>query len=90
MLSICEENGITPIFATIPNVPSVLNTGKNAWIKASDYRYIDFAAAVGAESAASTWFSGMLSSDNIHPTESGAKALFARALVDFPEIMLND
>lgn len=90
MLTICNENGITPIFATIPNVPSVLNTGKNAWIKASGYRYIDFAAAVGAESAGSTWYSGMLSSDNVHPSESGAKALFARALVDFPEIMLND
>ena len=90
MLAICNENGITPIFATIPNVPSVLNTGKNAWIKASGYRYIDFAAAVGAESAGSTWYSGMLSSDNIHPSESGAKALFARALVDFPEIMIDE
>ena len=90
MLTICNANGITPIFATIPNVPSILNTGKNAWIKASGYKYIDFAAAVGAESAGSTWFTGMLSSDNVHPSESGAKALFARALVDFPEIMLND
>jgi len=90
MLAICNENGITPIFATIPNVPSILHTGKNAWIKASGYRYIDFAAAVGAESAGSTWYSGMLSSDNIHPSESGAKALFARALVDFPELMLNE
>lgn len=90
MLAICNENGITPIFATIPNVPSILHTGKNAWIKASGYRYIDFAAAVGAESAGSTWFSGMLSSDNVHPSESGAKALFARVLVDFPEIMIDE
>ena len=90
MLAICNKNGITPIFATIPNVPSILHTGKNAWIKASGYRYIDFAAAVGAESAGSTWYSGMLSSDNVHPSESGAKALFARALVDFPEIMIDE
>lgn len=90
MLSICETMGITPILATIPNVPSVLNTGKNAWVKTSGYRYIDFAAAVGAESASSTWYNGMLSADNIHPSESGARALFARALVDFPEIMLED
>lgn len=90
MLTICNNNGITPIFATIPNVPSVLHTGKNAWIKASGYRYIDFAKAVGAESAGSTWFEGMLSNDNIHPREQGAKALFARVLLDFPEIMLND
>ena len=90
MLTICNNNGITPIFATIPNVPSILHTGKNAWIKASGYRYIDFAAAVGAESAGATWFSGMLSSDNVHPSEYGAKALFARVLLDFPEIMLNN
>lgn len=89
MLTICNNNGITPIFATIPNVPSILHTGKNAWIKASGYRYIDFAAAVGAESADSTWFTGMLSTDNVHPTEQGARALFARVLLDFPEIMLD-
>ena len=90
VLTICNNNGITPIFATIPNVPSILHTGKNTWIKASGYRYIDFAKAVGAESAGSTWFTGMLSADNVHPTEQGARALFARVLLDFPEIMLND
>ena len=90
MLTICNNNGITPIFATIPNVPSILHTGKNAWIKASGYRYIDFAKAVGAESAGSTWFTGMLSADNIHPTEQGARALFARVLLDLPEIMVDN
>lgn len=89
MLEICEQYNITPIFATIPNVPTVLNTGKNAWVRASGYRYIDFAKAVGAEEAQSTWYSGMLSSDNVHPTASGAKALFARVLLDFPEIMIE-
>lgn len=83
MLAVCEQHNITPIFATIPNVPTVLNTGKNAWVRASGHRYIDFAKAVGAEEAQSTWFSGMLSSDNVHPTEQGAKALFARVLADF-------
>lgn len=89
MLEICEQYNITPIFATIPNVPTVLNTGKNAWVRASGYRYIDFTKAVGAEEAQSTWYSGMLSSDNLHPSVTGAKALFARALLDFPEIMIN-
>lgn len=89
MLTICNNNGITPIFATIPNVPNILHEGKNSWIRASGYRYIDFAAAVGAESADSTWFTGMLSTDNVHPTEQGARALFARVLLDFPEIMLD-
>lgn len=88
-LGYCAGNNVTPIFATIPTVPTVNNEGKNAWIRASGYRYIDFALAVGATSSG-TWYSGMLSSDNVHPTEKGAKALFARFMVDFPEIMVSE
>ena len=89
-LNYCNSNDIEPIFATIPNVPSILHTGKNAWVKASGYRYIDFAQAVGATAANSTWYDGMLSDDNVHPTVKGAKALFARVLLDLPEIMIDD
>lgn len=46
-LSICEEVGITPVLCTIPSTPTVYNGAKNAWIKASGYRYVDTAAAVG-------------------------------------------
>lgn len=88
-LAICEQYGITPIFATIPNVPSINHRAKNAWIKSSGYRYIDMAHAVGAESS-STWFYGMLSGDNLHPSETGAKALFTQVLLDLPEIMVSD
>lgn len=84
-LNYCGANGITPIFATIPTVPSVNNEQKNAWVKNSGYRYIDFAKAVGANSSG-VWYTGMLSADNVHPSELGAKALYNQVLVDLPEI----
>ena len=84
----CEQNNVTPVFATIPTVPTISHEQKNAWIRSSGYRYIDFAKAVGA-SASGVWFSGMLSSDNVHPSETGAKALFAQVLIDLPEIMVG-
>ena len=86
---VCEKLGIALILATIPTVPTVNNEYKNAWVKASGYRYIDFANAVGAQ-ADGTWFSGMLSNDGVHPTEKGAKALFAQVIADLPEVMITD
>lgn len=85
-ISLCESNGIEPIFATVPTVPSVDNEQKNAWVKSSGYRYIDFAKAVGADGTGA-WYSGMLSTDNVHPTEKGAIALFTQAISDFPEFV---
>lgn len=94
-LSYCKLNNVTPVFGTIPTVPGtnppttfISHEQKNAWIKASGYRYIDFAKAVGAN-ANGEWYSGMLSSDGVHPTETGARALFAQVLVDLPEIMVD-
>lgn len=85
-ISLCESNGIEMIFATVPTVPSVNNEQKNAWVKSSGYRYIDFAKAVGADGTGA-WFSGMLSTDNVHPTEKGAKALYTQAITDFSEFL---
>lgn len=87
-LSMCDEVGAIPVFGTIPTVPSVNNEKKNAWIRSSGYRFIDFAKAVGANSSG-VWYSGMLDTDNVHPTEKGAKSLYAQALVDFPELMVG-
>ena len=86
VISLCEQRGIEPVLATIPCTPNVDNTYKNAWVKASGYRYIDFAKAVNAETAGSTWYTGCLSSDNTHPTEEGAKLLAIRAMLDMPEL----
>jgi lysophospholipase L1-like esterase len=45
-IEICSDNGIIPILATIPSTPTVYNELKNAWVRESGYRYIDFAEAV--------------------------------------------
>ena len=84
----CEAYGITLILCTIPNVPNRLHEGKNNWVKNSGYRYIDVAAAVGSQ-VNGTWYEGMLSTDNVHPTVLGAKAIAARVLSDFPEIAVK-
>ena len=83
----CEEKGITLILATIPNCPTVDNTYKNAYVRESGLRYVDFAKAVNAESAESTWYEGMLSSDNTHPATLGAKALMRQFILDVPEVL---
>ena len=87
-LFLCNQHGVTPVFATIPNVPSINHNGKNAWIKTSGYRYIDMCHAVGADVNVN-WLGTMLSSDNIHPSEDGARALFAQVIQDFPEVMVE-
>lgn len=86
----CEKNNITPILATIPNVPNYVNSYKNAWVKASGYRYIDFAKAVGAEETGSSWYTGALSNDNVHPSEIGARLLCEQAILDVPELTLGN
>ena len=82
----CINNGIIPILTTIPNTPIINNSFKNNFVRTVGYRYIDFAAAVGACNDKSKWHSGMLTPDNVHPTEAGAKALAEQVLKDFPEI----
>ena len=84
---VCENNGIIPILATIPNTPVQNNMFKNDYVRSSGYRYVDFAKAVNAESNGASWYIGMLYSDNVHPTELGAKALASRVLMDVPEII---
>lgn len=88
-IALCEKNNVEPIFATIPNVPSINHKGKNKWIRESGYRYIDMCHAVGADVNVN-WYGDMLSSDKIHPSESGAKALFTQVLLDLPEVMLDN
>lgn len=87
-VQLCEENGVTPILATIPSVPTINHETKNAYIRESGYRYIDFARAVGATSDG-TWFDKMLSADGVHPTESGALALYMQAITDCAEITMS-
>lgn len=83
--TLCAENGIELIYATIPSVPNQSNEAKNAYVRGTGKRYIDFAKAVGA-AANGTWYTGMLDEDNVHPTEDGAIALYHRAIADCPEL----
>ena len=86
-LAICNEKGITPILSTIPSTPKVLNVYKNAWVKSSGYRYVDFERAVGAHKD-HAWYPEMLNEkDQVHPAIHGAEALYSQVLIDFPEIM---
>ena len=88
-LAICAEKGITPILSTIPNTPTVINSFKNEYVKSLGHRYIDFAAAVGGTQLGSSWISGMLAADNVHPAASGAKALYVQVKIDFPELFVK-
>ena len=88
-IALCEENSVEPVFATIPNVPNINHKGKNKWIKESGYRYIDMCHAVGAD-VDTNWYGSMLSNDKVHPSESGAKALFTQVLLDLPEVMIEN
>ena len=89
MILYCNENNITPILSTIPNTPTNDNSYKNEIIRNSGYRYVDFAKAVGAEQKGSLWYTGMLDSDKVHPSETGARALYMQVIADFPEIMVT-
>lgn len=89
VINLCDKYNIELIFATIPNVPTVNNNGKNYWIRNGKYKYIDMAKAVGSD-VNNNWYNGMLSADNVHPTEKGAKALFAQVLLDLPQIMVDN
>lgn len=84
-ITLCLSRNITPILTTIPSVPTINNESKNAWVRNSGLRYIDFAKAVNAQSDG-TWDTGLIANDGVHPSEAGAKVLASRVLIDFPEI----
>ena len=89
VIETCDALGVEVILSTTPCVPDSTknNEAKNTYVKSTGKRYIDFAKAVGAETNGSSWYTGMLSNDNLHPSALGAKALYAQVLKDFPEIM---
>lgn len=88
LIEICENNNITLVLATIPTCPAFNNDYKNEYVKNSGYRYIDFAQSVGAYENIE-WYSGMLENGErrIHPTSSGALALYSEAVSTCPELL---
>ncbi len=90
---ICEAMDIELILTTIPEVRGGY-PNKDAIseiVRNSGLRYIDAAKAVGSNSNGEWYGNGTeydyQSSDNVHPSKYGAKAIATQFLVDFPEIM---
>lgn len=69
--ALCEKIGIDFIPCTIPCTPTRDNSYKNAYIASNCTEYIDMAGCVGATAQGSTWFAGLLASDNVHPSSAG-------------------
>lgn len=90
LVQLCEDYSINLILYTVPNTPTINNNYKNAIVRASGYRYIDGAAAVG-DDGSGNWFTGFeqSSTDHNHTSSKGARALYYRILADFPEIAGN-
>lgn len=86
LVDFCNQYNIELILCTIPNVPSVDNTYKNSFIRSSGYRYVDLAAAVGSDISTS-WFSGLLSNDNVHPSTAGDKMIADYMITQVPEMI---
>ena len=84
-----DKYGFSLVLCTIPTTPVVDHTQKNAWIRESGYRYVDADAAVRVPGSRE-WTEGMLSTDGVHPTELGAKALYERFLEDLPELKAGE
>ncbi len=86
VIKICEENNITLILSTIPNTPKNDNNAKNNWIKNSGFRYIDVAQYVNSYNNVN-WDEGMLSSDNVHPTDLGSETIAQGVVNDLQDIL---
>lgn len=87
--SLCDERGITPVICTIPTVPERNHGYKNAVIRESGKRIIDWYTAVEAKpwgSGDMDWHEGMLSPDGVHPTALGAQALWTAVHDALPEL----
>lgn len=83
-----KEYGFELVLYTVPTTPTMNNRFKDAIVRESGYRYIEADKAVRINDNGD-WINGTLNSDNVHPTETGAKVLYNRILADLPEIMCN-
>lgn len=84
----CEKRGIKLVAEVLPLVPERDEGGEaiNEYVASKNVRLFNVAKAVGADESAAGWYAGYLSSDDVHPTALGARAIAVRFLVDFPEI----
>lgn len=93
--TICSMYGIELILSTIPKPISSSYLYKDEisqWVRTlSGCRYIDVAKAVNSDENGHWYGYGesydYQSSDNVHPTSYGAKAIASQFLIDVPEIL---
>ena len=88
LIALCKSENINLILCTIPNTPTVSNTYKNAIIRSSGYQYIDLAKAVGSDTS-TAWYTGLLSSDNVHPSVTGDKMIAKFMETAIPQMFGN-
>ena len=86
VVTLCDELGIELIITTIPNVPDRNHNYKNEYIKSLGKRIVDVSKAIGADDSAN-WFDGFLSSDNVHPSGTGARAIMSYMITSVPELL---
>lgn len=84
---LCAIMNIQLIPCTIPNVPERIHTFKNQIIRNSGLPYIDISSVLGANEKGSNWFSGLLSSDNVHPTGLGSEIIANTIIAGVPDIV---
>lgn len=83
-----KEYGFELVLYTVPTTPTMNHRFKDTIVRESGYRYIEADKAVRINDNGD-WVSGALNSDNVHPTEIGAKIIYNRILADLPEIMCS-
>lgn len=86
VVTLCDELGIELIITTIPNVPDRNHNYKNEYIKSLGKRIVDVSKAIGADDSAN-WFDGFLSSDKVHPSDTGARAIMSYMITSVPELL---
>ena len=82
-VSFAKFIGALLIPCTIPSTPSKNHSAKSKYIREHFERYIDFDYILTGIS--STWKTGYLASDNVHPTALGFEAMSIQAVKDVPE-----
>ena len=89
VVKLCSDKGIDLILNIVPTVPQRQKTGFGNYIKSLGVRYVDTAKAVGANSSG-VWTTGLLSSDNVHPTTAGSIVIASQVAVDCPELTMSE
>lgn len=84
--AICDENNITLIPTTIPNVPTRNHSFKNTYVRENFSRYVDLSESLGAETSTS-WYSGLLPDGDIHPSDAGRVLIAQKVMSEVPEII---